>query len=132
LDRDNILSSVILPPAAVIFPDVALRANVDIVIKFSAAIILAVNTAVYGKSNQIKNIQDFCNFCGTGSGKTLSSEPLFYAKYDENKCLYLVLDHDKFSQEDSPNLVNLVNQFVQIVNNNDKFICNLTYSFPCQ
>ncbi|MFZ0896107.1 MAG: hypothetical protein WAZ77_16545 [Candidatus Nitrosopolaris sp.] len=46
----------------------------------------------------------------TGFRKTLSSEPIFCAKYDENKRLYLVLNYDKFSQ-DSPNLItNLVNQ----------------------
>jgi len=36
-DEDVVLPPVILPPAAVIFfPDVAFRANVDIVVKFSA------------------------------------------------------------------------------------------------
>ena len=29
----------------------------------------------------------------------------FYAKYDENKYQYLVLNYDKFSQEESPNLI---------------------------
>jgi hypothetical protein len=44
-DEDVVLPLVILPPVVVLFPDVAFCANVDIVVKFSAAIILAVNTA---------------------------------------------------------------------------------------
>jgi SNF2-related domain/Phage-integrase repeat unit len=40
----------------------------------------------------------------------------FYQKYDENKHQYLVLNYDKFSQEDSPNLIlNLAKQKVDFV-----------------
>jgi superfamily II DNA or RNA helicase len=40
----------------------------------------------------------------------------FYAKYNENKYQYLVLYYDKFSQEDSPNLIlNLAKQKVDFV-----------------
>jgi superfamily II DNA or RNA helicase len=40
----------------------------------------------------------------------------FYTQYDENKCQYLVLNYDKFSQEYSPNLIlNLTNQKVDFV-----------------
>jgi hypothetical protein len=59
-------------------------------------------------ANQIKSrIDNISNFSGTGFG-TLSSEPIFYAKYDENKCLYQVLNYDKFSQEDSPTLLQIL------------------------
>src|SRR5919202_4517622 len=41
---------------------------------------------------------------------------LMPAKYDENKCQYLVLNYDKFSQEDSPNLIlNLAKQKVGFI-----------------
>src|SRR5919202_304310 len=40
----------------------------------------------------------------------------FYQKYDDNKYQYLVLNYDKFSQEDSPNLIlNLAKQKVDFV-----------------
>jgi N12 class adenine-specific DNA methylase len=40
----------------------------------------------------------------------------FYQKYDENKYQYLVLNYDKFSQEDSPNLMlNLAKQNIDFV-----------------
>ncbi|MGA7369849.1 MAG: integrase repeat-containing protein, partial [Nitrososphaeraceae archaeon] len=40
----------------------------------------------------------------------------FYTQYDENKRQYLVLNYDKFSQEDSPNLIlNLTKQKVDFV-----------------
>lgn len=44
-DEEVVLPPVILPPAVVFFPDVAFCANADIAVKFSAAIILAANTA---------------------------------------------------------------------------------------
>jgi N12 class adenine-specific DNA methylase len=37
--------------------------------------------------------------------KVNTGKEAFYAKYDENKHQYLVLNYDKFSQEDSPNLI---------------------------
>ena len=48
--------------------------------------------------------------------KVITGKEAFYAKYDENKYQYLVLNYDKFSQEDSPNLIlNLVKQKVDFV-----------------
>jgi hypothetical protein len=56
------------------------------------------------------------------SAKTIDSSSsydngiTFYAKYDEGKYQYLVLNYDKFSQEDSPNLIlNLAKQKVDNV-----------------
>jgi superfamily II DNA or RNA helicase len=37
--------------------------------------------------------------------KVITGKETFYAKYDENRHQYLVLNYDKFSQEDSPNLI---------------------------
>jgi superfamily II DNA or RNA helicase len=37
--------------------------------------------------------------------KVTTGKEAFYAKYDENKYQYLVLNYDKFSQEESPNLI---------------------------
>jgi N12 class adenine-specific DNA methylase len=37
--------------------------------------------------------------------KVTTGKEVFYQKYDENKHQYLVLNYDKFSQEDSPNLI---------------------------
>jgi len=108
-------------------------------------------------ANQIKNRQHFCNFSGTGSGKTLSAilasrvvdskmtvivcpydivqqwkeniqetypdskvltrkEEISHVRYHESKYQYLVLNYDKFSQEDSPNLIiNLVKQKIDFL-----------------
>jgi superfamily II DNA or RNA helicase len=35
----------------------------------------------------------------------ITGKEAFYQKYDENKYQYLVLNYDKFSQEESPNLI---------------------------
>jgi N12 class adenine-specific DNA methylase len=48
--------------------------------------------------------------------KVITGKQAFYAKYDENKHQYLVLNYDKFNQEDSPNLIlSLVEQKVDFV-----------------
>jgi superfamily II DNA or RNA helicase len=48
--------------------------------------------------------------------KVISGKEAFYAKYDENEHKYLVLNYDKFSQEESPNLIlNLVKQKIDFV-----------------
>jgi hypothetical protein len=44
-DEDVVLPPVVFPAAVVLFPDVAFRANVDFVVKFSAAIILMASMA---------------------------------------------------------------------------------------
>jgi hypothetical protein len=44
-EEDIVLLPVVLPAALVLFPDVAFCANVDIVVKFSAAIILTATMA---------------------------------------------------------------------------------------
>jgi hypothetical protein len=68
-DEDVVLPPVILPPvilpaAVVLFPDVAFCANVDIVLKFSAAIILAATMATTIKP---PNLRFFCITCFIGS-----------------------------------------------------------------
>ena len=46
----------------------------------------------------------------------LTGKEAFYAKYDENKHQYLILNYDKFSQEDSPNLIlNLVGEKIDLL-----------------
>lgn len=48
--------------------------------------------------------------------KVITEKPAFNAKYDENKHQYLVLNYDKFIQEDSPNLIlNLVKERIDFV-----------------
>jgi superfamily II DNA or RNA helicase len=48
--------------------------------------------------------------------KVKTGKEAFYAKYNENKHQYLVLNYDKFSQEDSPNLIlSLAEQKVDFV-----------------
>jgi superfamily II DNA or RNA helicase len=48
--------------------------------------------------------------------KVVTGKETFYQKYDENKHQYLVLNYDKFSQEDSPNLIlNLAKEKVDFV-----------------
>jgi hypothetical protein len=61
-DEDVVLPPVILPPVVVLFPDVAFCANVDIVVEFSAAIILAANTAATIKP---PTLRVFCITCST-------------------------------------------------------------------
>jgi hypothetical protein len=59
-----VLPLVVLPPVVVLFPVVAFCANVDIVVKFSAAIILAATMAVTIKP---PNLSVFCIACSIGS-----------------------------------------------------------------
>ena len=48
--------------------------------------------------------------------KLITGKEAFYAKYDNNRYQYLVLNYDKFNQEDSTNLIlNLVKQKVDFV-----------------
>jgi superfamily II DNA or RNA helicase len=48
--------------------------------------------------------------------KVIKGKEAFYQKYDENKHQYLVLNYDKFSQEESPNLIlNLAKEKVDFV-----------------
>ena len=55
----------------------------------------------------IGNIPWFCGY---------NRKEAFYQKYDENQHQYLVLNYDKFNQEDSPNLIlNLAKQKVDFV-----------------
>jgi superfamily II DNA or RNA helicase len=43
----------------------------------------------------------------------ITGKAAFYTKYNDNKFQYVVLNYDKFSQEDSPNLIlNLAEQKV--------------------
>ncbi len=50
------------------------------------------------------------------NSKVITGKEAFYAKYDESKYQYLVLNYDKFSQEESPNLIlRLVKQKVDFV-----------------
>jgi hypothetical protein len=59
-----ILPLVVLPAAVVLFPDVAFCANVDIVVKFSAAIIL---TATMAATIKPPNLRVFFIACFIGS-----------------------------------------------------------------
>jgi superfamily II DNA or RNA helicase len=46
----------------------------------------------------------------------ITGKDAFYARYDKRKHQYLILNYDKFSQEDSPNhILNLVNEKVDFV-----------------
>jgi superfamily II DNA or RNA helicase len=48
--------------------------------------------------------------------KVITGKEAFHAKYNENEYKYLVLNYDKFSQEDSPNLIlNLVKQKIDFI-----------------
>jgi hypothetical protein len=48
--------------------------------------------------------------------EVIAEKSAFNAKYDENKHQYLVLNYDKFSQEDSINLIlNLVKERIDFV-----------------
>jgi len=48
--------------------------------------------------------------------QVITGKEAFYKKYDDNKHQYLVLNYDKFSQEDSPNLIlNLAKEKVDFV-----------------
>jgi superfamily II DNA or RNA helicase len=48
--------------------------------------------------------------------KIITGKEAFYAKYDENKYQHLVLNYDKFSQEDSPNLIlNLAKEKIDFI-----------------
>jgi superfamily II DNA or RNA helicase len=48
--------------------------------------------------------------------KVITGKEAFYANYDENEHKYLVLNYDKFSQEDSPNLIlNLIKQKIDFI-----------------
>jgi N12 class adenine-specific DNA methylase len=50
------------------------------------------------------------------NSKVITGKDAFYQKHDENMYQYLVLNYDKFSQEDSPNLIlNLAKQKVDFV-----------------
>jgi N12 class adenine-specific DNA methylase len=50
------------------------------------------------------------------NSNVITRKEAFYAKYDESKYQYLVLNYDKFSQENSPNLIlNLVKERVDFV-----------------
>ena len=50
------------------------------------------------------------------NSKVITGKKAFYAKYDNNKYQYLVLNYDKFNQEDSANLIlNLVKEKVDFV-----------------
>jgi hypothetical protein len=64
-DEDVVLPPpVVLPAALVLFPDVAFCANVDIVVKFSAAIIL---TATMAATIKPPNLRVFFIACFIGS-----------------------------------------------------------------
>jgi hypothetical protein len=63
-DGDVVLPLVVLPPLVVLFTDVAFWANVDVVVKFSAAIILAATIATTIKP---PNLRVFCIACFIGS-----------------------------------------------------------------
>ena len=39
------------------------------------------------------------------NSKVVTGRDAFYTKYSKNEYQYLVLNYDKFSQEDSPNLI---------------------------
>ena len=46
----------------------------------------------------------------------ITGKEAFYVKYDENEHKYLVLNYDKFSQEESPNLIlNLIKQKIDFI-----------------
>ena len=48
--------------------------------------------------------------------KVITGKQAFYPKYDNNRYQYLVLNYDKFNQEDSPNLIlSLVKEKVDFV-----------------
>jgi superfamily II DNA or RNA helicase len=48
--------------------------------------------------------------------KVITGKEAFYQRYNKNKYQYLVLNYDKFSQEDSPNLIlNLAKEKVDFV-----------------
>ena len=50
------------------------------------------------------------------NSKVITGKKAFYAKYDNNKYQYLVLNYDKFNQEDSTNLIlNLVKEKVDFI-----------------
>jgi superfamily II DNA or RNA helicase len=50
------------------------------------------------------------------NSKVITGKKAFYAKYDNNKYQYLVLNYDKFNQEDSTNLIlNLVKEKIDFV-----------------
>jgi hypothetical protein len=63
-DEDVVLPPVVLPAALVLFPDVAFCANVDFVVKFSAAIILMASMAAMIKP---PNLRVFFIACFIGS-----------------------------------------------------------------